>query len=192
MSDFLKGTVTPKDWAAVLGILALTVLLCVAFAVFVRGGQKDKLNEIREEDKRVMTDLAEARKNAAEIDKLEAETEKTRTVVAMFEERLPSQREIPTLVREFEDLATQAGVAFEVAPKPPVKDDRKETIPYAITTYGDFHQMVDFVNRLERYKRYLKVSDLRIEEQKQGVSKPTFTLSTYRFIQQQEQAGAAS
>jgi Tfp pilus assembly protein PilO len=192
MSDFLKGTVTPKDWAAVLGILAVTVLLCVAFTIFVRGQQKETLAGIEQDDRDVLANLAIAAENKRDIGKLEADTEKTRTVVAMFEERLPSQREIPTLVREFEDLATQAGVAFEVQPKPPVKDDRKETIPYAITTYGDFHQMVDFVNRLERYKRYLKVSDLRIEEQKQGVSKGTFTLSTYRFIQQQEQAGAAS
>ena len=192
MSDSLKGKVTPKDWAAVFGILAVTALLCVAFVFFIRGGQRKKLDEIEAADRGVLANLAVAKENQRDIGKLEAETEKTRTVVAMFEERLPSQREIPTLVREFEHLATQAGVAFEVAPKPPIKDERKETIPYEITTYGDFHQTVDFVNRLERYKRYLKVSDLRIDEQKQGVSKATFTLSTYRFIQEQEEAGAAS
>jgi Tfp pilus assembly protein PilO len=66
-----------------------------------------------------------------------------------------------------------------------------------VRAFGDFHQIVGFINRIERYERYLKISDLIINEQKQGVSEAQFKLSTYRFLQKTEaetpqQPGAAS
>ncbi|MCP4642116.1 MAG: type 4a pilus biogenesis protein PilO, partial [bacterium] len=69
-------------------------------------------------------------------------------------------------------------------PLPPVPDDqmRKETLPYKIIVHGDYHQIAGFINRLERFERYLKVSKLNIEAAKDGVSKASFELSTFRFL----------
>jgi Tfp pilus assembly protein PilO len=74
----------------------------------------------------------------------------------------------------------------ELSQMPRVTDERKETIPYSVTARGNFHQIIQFINRLERFQRYLKVSDLNIGKEDEGVAQASFTLSTYRFIQSEE------
>ena len=61
-----------------------------------------------------------------------------------------------------------------------------EVIPYKAITDGQFHQIVSFINMLERDERYLKISDLDIDEEIEGISKATFVLSTFRFLNEPE------
>ena len=185
MSDLFRGAVRSKDWMAVGIILGCTVLLCVVFVFFIRAGQEKTLLEVRARDADVMTTYAEALTKESDIEKLRRETAKIEMLVVEFDSRLPKVREIPSLMREFERIANVVGLDVELVPLPPIRDEqlRKETIPYNITVHGDFHQIAAFINQLERYKRYLQVSDLNIDEEKEHVSKGTFTLSTFRFIE---------
>ncbi len=185
MIDMLKGTVTPKDWAAVGAILAATILLMAVFVFFIHAEQEQALAALVEERRTVEADLAIAEETRANIEALEEETEMAQALVDEFERRLPHRREIPQLLEEFEGLAQEVGLDIEMTPRPRIVDMDKETIPYAITAYGDFHQIASFINRLERFERYLKVSELSISEQRQGVASATFTLSTYRFLEEQ-------
>lgn len=184
MMDFLKGTVTPKDWLATAGILSVSAILAAAFWVFVHAGQRAEIAQIKADDAQITNDLREARKFNAEIASLREETERIEKLVGDFEERLPSRREIPTLLKEFEKMAAEVEVDVELAPLARSKDARKETIPYSIVARGNYHQVANFVNRLERFKRYLKVSDLNIAPNEDGVTEARFTLNTYRFLQE--------
>lgn len=186
MMEFFKGTVTPKDWAAVGVILGITVALCAVFYLLVYRAQGTNLESIRAEDAKVVAEVQAAQKLKENIAALEAETEKMQTLVAQFEERLPESREIPTLLRQFEGFAREIGLRVQLEQLPKVTDANKETIPYSVKASGSFHDIVSFINRLERFKRYLKVSDLDMGEEEAGVSECSFTLSTYRFIQANE------
>ncbi len=184
MSDTLfRTTVTPKDWLASAFLLCLTGLLAAVFVFVIHGSQKNTLLAIEQEDKQVVADLMEAELKRSTIEKLRQEMQKTTELVSEFDKRLPSTREIATLVTRFEEMANELALRVSVTPLPVVRDERKETIPYNIKAYGDFHQIAGFINRLERFERYLKISDLRIREEKSGVSEAEFTLSTYRFIE---------
>ncbi len=183
MIDFLKGTVTPRDWAAVAGILGVTAATIITFYAMVHMSQKSELLQIQTDDKQVYGDLIQARNINAEIDALREETERTEKLVSEFEERLPSRREIPTLLKEFEKMAAEEDIDVELSPLSRSKDTRKETIPYSIVARGTYHQVASFINRLERFKRYLKISDLNIGPSLQGVTTARFTLNTYRFLQ---------
>lgn len=182
MMDFLKGKVTPKDWAINAGVLAVTAAIVVAFYATFHTGQRSKLAVVLADDKQVSADLAEAKRINSEIDGLREETAKIEKLVSDFEQRLPSHREIPTLIREFETMAAEENIEVELSPMARSQDDRKETIPYKIVAHGSFHQVASFINRLERFKRYLKVSDLSIGPAEEGVTTARFTLNTYRFI----------
>ena len=183
MMEFLKGTVTPKDWATNAGILAVTAAIVVAFYFMFHGGQRSKLAVVLADDQQVSTDLGEAKRIDSEIGALREETTKIEKLVSDFEERLPSHREIPTLLKEFETMAAEEAIDVELSPMARSEDDRKETIPYSIVAQGSFHQVASFINRLERFKRYLKISDLNIGPAEKGVTTARFTLNTYRFIQ---------
>lgn len=192
MMESLKGRVTPKDWMAVGAALGVLVAIVALYVFFIHRAQTSKLAELEQSITAIQKDLNEARAKEKNIEALRQETAKIDRLVSDFEKRLPSQREIPTLVRQFEQMANDVGLSHALKPEAPIKDERKETIPYSISTFGNFHQTASFINRLERFERYLKVSNLKIEEEKEGVSKATFTLSTYRFFAPAASARAAA
>ncbi len=183
MIDSLRGKITTKDWTAVGLILAVAVMAGAVFYFFVYGAQQKRLEAAEQSLEVVKADLANAKEIERNIAALEEETQKTQLLFDEFERRLPSEREIPTLLQEFESLADEVGLQVNLEPDRPVQEGQKEIIPYKITAFGTFHQVASFVNRLERFRRYLKISDLHIGPQKDGVSEARFTLSTFRFIE---------
>ena len=175
MIELLKGTVTPKDYAICGGIIGAIVLLAAGFYVFIYNGQQNTLTTIATKDEQIMADLRLAQETQKNIGKLREEAGKMNELVTQFEQRLPESREIPTL-----------GLKVQLSQLPRITDARKETSPYSVKAWGSFHQIVSFINRLERFQRYLKVSDLKISAEEEGVAEASFTLSTFRFIQPEE------
>ncbi len=186
MMELLKGTVTPRDWLNVAGIVAFTAVLGAAFVFLIYNPQRDSLAQITAEDNQVLANLNVARDTKRNIESLRAEAAKMQELVKQFEARLPESREIPTLLKQFEGFAGEIGLRVELSQLPRLTDEHKETIPYSVTARGNFHQIVQFINRLERFQRYLKVSDLNIGKEDEGIAQASFTLSTYRFIQSEE------
>ncbi len=188
MMDFLKGTVTPQDWAAVAGIVGATLAVAAAFYFLVYSGQQEQLLTIEADNQQVLADLTQARQVRDEIEQLREETNQIEELVTQFEQRLPSTREIPTLIRQFEMMASEEDVSVNFQDLTRNVDMRKETIPYRVVAYGNFHQITNFINRLERFRRYLKITDLNIGPEEKGIATATFTLNTYRFIKSGEDA----
>lgn len=182
MMDVLKGTITPKDWMAVGVMLAIMAAIVALYVFVVHKGQMNALDQVRAQMSSVQADLKEAQRREREIDDLRNDTRKIRQLVSDFNKRLPTEREIPNMVRQFESMANDVGLSHSLKPEVSVQDETKETIPYSVSTFGDFHQTASFINRLERFERYLKISDLKIEKEEAGVSKASFTLSTFRFL----------
>jgi len=188
MTEFLKGSITPRDWLASGGLLGFTVVLCAAFVFFVYNPLDAKLAKTAAEDQQTQADLIIAKQAERNIGSLRAEAAKMKELVTQFEERLPESREIPTLLKQFEGFAGEIGLRVELSQLPRITDAHKETIPYTVVARGNFSQIVDFINRLERFQRYLKVSDLNFGKEEEGVAHASFTLSTYRFIQPSDAA----
>lgn len=192
MLDFFKGTVTAKDWAFVGAVLGITGLLCAGFYFAVHKAQQTKLDAALVTLEDTTRELREARETKAKFAEFKIEAEKATKLVEMFEERLPEEREIPRLLEQFEKKGDDLGLSVELTQLPTMTDTNKETIPYEIVARGDFHEIVQFINLLERDQRYLKVSNLDIGEEIAGVSEATFQLSTFRFIQRTDTASVAS
>ena len=183
MLDFFKGTVTPRDWLFVGVMLAISVLLFSGFYFLVYRQQDEKLAGLRTELDGKRAEFKVALKTQRNIADLRKESQKMQRLVELFEQRLPEEREIPNLLQNFERRGDDLGLRVGLVALPTTSDARKETIPYEVTALGPFHQIVSFINLLERDERYLKVSDLDIQEEEAGVSEATFILSTFRFIQ---------
>ena len=191
MMDFFKGKITPKDWAITGGIFGVTVLLCALFYVFVYEVQVQQIAAVDASLQDAKRQLQQAREIAKNIDALREEAQKWEQLVKSFEERLPEEREIPVLLQKFESMGDKIGLRVELSQLPTIQDQRKETIPYKVVARGSFHQVANFINLLEKDKRYLKVSDLDIGPEEGGISQSTFTLSTFRFLQSAQAAAPA-
>lgn len=183
MFELFKGIVTPKDWMAVGAIIGVLVIIIALYVFVLHAGQLNELEEVTDQNTLKKADLQFALETQENIKDLKKEMTKIQNLVTIFEERLPEKSEIPRLVRQFELLGNEVGVVPDLTSRQPQKSGNKETIPYDIVVYGDFHQIVSFINRLERFERYIKISELTLSEEKERVCEAKFTLSTYRFIQ---------
>ena len=188
MTELLKGSVTQRDWMATGGVVGFTVLLCVAFVFLLYNPLDAKFAATAAANQQLQADLRVAKQAEKNIESLRAEASKMQELVTQFQQRLPDSREIPTLLKQFEGFAGDIGLRVELSQIQRVTDARKETIPYSVVARGNFSQIVGFINRLERFQRYLKVSDLNVGKEEEGVAEATFTLSTYRFIEPSEAA----
>lgn len=182
MIDFLRGKITPRDWMAIAMFLGVTAAVVGVFYYMVHTKKQDEIAAISETNTSVFADLERARTIDKEIDFYEAQIEEKQGLVREFEKRLPSNREITDLIRVFEDMAAEESIDIDLQPMKIIVTENKETIPYQIVAKGPFHDVASFINRLERYERYLKISDLSMDPYKDGISTFNFTLNTYRFI----------
>jgi Tfp pilus assembly protein PilO len=183
MMDFLKGKVLPIDWAINGAVVALTAAVGVAFAFGVVFSGGTKIEETRAKIAKVLDQVKQAKDIYGDHTRRQKQKDDMQKLVDEFKVRLPPEQEIPSLLQTFEGFGADIGLRVNLASLPRISDQRKETIPYQVKAVGNFHQIVLFINRLERYQRYFKVSDLKIGPQQMGVSEAQFTLSTYRFIE---------
>ncbi len=61
MIEILKGTVTPKDWAAVGVMVGIMVALVAIYVLFVHKHQTEALARVEAQTQAIQSDLAEAR-----------------------------------------------------------------------------------------------------------------------------------
>ena len=155
MIEFLKGTVTLKDGGIAGGIVCAAVVLVLGYWFLLHSAQEAKLQEVIASDEVVQAQLRLARDTQKNIESLRIEAAKMQELATQFEERLPESREIPDLLKQFMGLATEIGLWRELTYLPRIPDTHKETIPYSIVIKGNFHQIVSFINRLERLERVI-------------------------------------
>lgn len=192
MNDFLTGTITPRDWAFTLGIFGVAAVIVAAFYIFIHQPKREELAGILKNDEILVSDLEKARTIAATIEELRDKMRAIESLVVQFEERLPSQHEIPKLLIVFENMAAEENLEVELTSLSRSRDSRKETIPYRVITTGTFHEIIAFINQLERFKRYLKITNLEIKPIKDSRTTASFTLNTYRFIKPDESKKSAA
>ncbi|MCX8065510.1 MAG: type 4a pilus biogenesis protein PilO [Candidatus Hydrogenedentes bacterium] len=187
MIDLFKGKITYKDWivlgivcGCLVGVFALSYLV-----IFIP--QQNKISNLKTEIVELQKKIRNARNTEKNYDKLQSQAQKMDNLVKQFNERLPEQREVPKLMKQFESMGDSLGLKTQLTPLPTTTDASKEVIPYQVIARGTFNQIVSFINLLERDKRYLKISDLDIGPEKGGICEAKFTLSTFRFVEKEEE-----
>lgn len=192
MLDFFRGTVTRRDWAFVLGMLAVIALVIALFVFFVYKKQQEQMDVLQGEIQKKSAELAEAQRNAANIEELRALERYTEALSEQLRQRLPDEREFLSFLQTLESISADHDLAISFKPGNPKKDPFKETSPYTVTARGEFHKILRFINDLECYERYVRVDDIDIKYVEAGVSEAKFVVSTFRFIEPESETAAQS
>ncbi len=185
MIDLFRGKITPKDWAVFGLVLLVVIALFIGAYLLIFTPQRNKINQIQAEIKDLQKKISDAKKTVENFDKLQNQAKKMDNLVELFKSRLPDKREVPQLMKQLEKMGDSLGLKTQLTPLPSVIDLSKEVIPYQVIAKGSFHQIVAFINLLEKDQRYLKISDLDIGPEKAGICEAKFVLSTFRFIEQE-------
>lgn len=146
--------------------------------------QRDQLATLKADYEKRSTELARARATVSDLPRFEAEYERLHERWAMAAELLPTDRQMPALLRKITLAAQQTGVDFVVFRPTEVRPEQHYTeLPLQISVYGEYHKIGSFVAELANMRRIVTVANLHLKNHTGASSTATtaaeFTASAY-------------
>src|SRR5262245_62008389 len=144
-----------------------------------------------------LTDLraqvVKAQADEANLRQIKLQVEALRKRLEAAKERLPSERELPILYRQINDLAAQSGVAV-ARWKVEKTEDRSvyNEIPIRFFVEAPYHRLGTFFERLGRMPRVVTLEDFKLNanDKPTGSVRAELMLATYVF--REEPSGPAA
>lgn len=165
-------------------LVLLAVLLALPLSSYwlVFRPQNAEIAQARREIDHKRALLDKLRQVTAQNEDLQRANEDVAQAIEAIEARLPSSKEVDTIVRQVSELAVSVGLqppAMESAKPLPAALYHEQ--PLTMTISGDFHAFYEFLLRLEQLPRITRIPDLSIKraEDVDGHMKAEFTLSIY-------------
>jgi len=101
-----------------------------------------------------------------------------------LKDRLPGEKEIPTLYRTVSDAATASGLGVALfQPRPPVVRDYYSEIPIALNAEAGYHEFGEFFERVAKMARVVNITEIKLS----GLNRPRIpvraelVLATYMY-----------
>ncbi len=167
----------------ILWFLAVLVI-GIGFYYLVYAPKSAEINAASQELKRAKDELVRLQAQAARKEMIERRLKDLQQQVKETEAKLPSSREIPTLLVQLEGLASQSGANLTlIRPGPPASGGAGTTQPgrtgapaaaaqsqalglqqfsLELTAEGTFDVVESFVRGIENFPRFIAMSDLKI------------------------------
>ncbi len=126
--------------------------------------QQGKVQALRADFERKSTDLARARTTVADLPRFEAEYHQLHDQWALAAELLPTDRDLPALLRKITLAGEQTGVTFVMfRPMSPKSETYYSEMPFQIAVQGGYHQVGSFLAELANLRRIVTVSSVRLK-----------------------------
>lgn len=160
---------------ALLGGAAYFLLLAPALSrVDALRGQEASLRRELLQNRAIVADIVRFRREAAELEKR----------LAILTERLPNEKEMPSLYRTLSDGAFQSGLSVSLfQPKEPKVHDYYSEIPIVVTAETGYHQLGEFFTRVAGLTRVVTVDTLKLTglNRAKNALRAELTLATYTY-----------
>lgn len=153
-------------------VLVVTALLLgLAFAYFATSvvpfcyrPREAKVRALRERVARLVTEVEQAKRTAANLPRLEQEMDVLHARWEQATNLLPPEKEVAALLRKVTVAGHQAGVEFLVfEPSTPVPKTFYTEHPVSVKVRGGYHDFGTFLARLANMTRIVNVSDLDLK-----------------------------
>lgn len=163
-------------------LLAILLAMPLSSYWLVFRPQNEEIEQAEREIEHKRAMLEKLQVATSRNDTLEGANEEIRQGITAIEERLPSGKEIGTIVREVSRLAIESGLEQPgMTSGVPVKGSLYWEQPINMTLKGDFDGFYEFLLALEQMPRITRIPDMEIERSKDrdGHLEAEFTLSIY-------------
>jgi type IV pilus assembly protein PilO len=174
----LKNPATQKiALSALLSIGVLAIFFATHYLPFGFLPQKERIDALKTEYDNKSAELSRARATVADLPRFEAEYERMHERWAKAAELLPTDRQMPVLLRKITLSAQQTGVQFVMFRPQDVRAQQHYTeLPLALSVFGGYHQVGSFIAELANMRRIITVSNLQIKANVKSEN-PTETVS---------------
>ena len=166
--------------------------LPVAAYFFVFEPVNGQIDQVRRENAIKQAKL-EKLEVARHIKDLGDEIAKLDEAIAMFEAKLPAEKEVEVILREVWQLASERGLRpRSIRTGKPVRSPMYNELPIKMEILGDFDGFYAFLLDLERLDRITRIPDIKLEKlpDTEGHMKAAFTLSIFFEPQATTEPGA--
>ena len=173
----------PKPQKIALGAMGLAVIGAAAYFLLI-SPLETKVSQLRTQEASLQRDLAQNRAIVADLAKYRKEAAEIEVKINALKEKLPSDREIPSLYRTLSDAGTQAGLAVSLfQPREAAVREYYAEIPITVSAEGSYHRLGEFFERVARLPRVVTVKEFKLS----AGSRPgnpvlaQLTLATYQY-----------
>jgi len=180
LQSFIDGPKLPK---VVLGLVGLVAIIAVGYFFLISPVQA-QIAELTQRRGQVTAEVTQARAQVAEIERFRREIAELEKRLALLRDRLPSEKETPTLYRAVSTAAEQVGLGVSLfQPREPRPKDVVSEIPIVVTAEGSYHQLAKFFERVAALPRVVNVNDFKMTGQPKAKNsmKADLTLATYMY-----------
>ena len=173
----------PKPQKIVLGIFGLVIIGAASYFLLL-SPLDTKLAQLRAQNASLGDEVVKARALVADLARTRREMAELEVKVAILKDRLPSERELPTLYRSLHDAGTQAGLGVALfQPREGQVKDYYVEIPIAVNAEASYHQLGEFLERLARLPRVVTLREMRLASTNRPgrAVRSELTLATYQY-----------
>ena len=137
-----------------------------------------KIKTLKADFEKKSNDLARARQSVADLPRFQAEFAALHERYEMAAELLPTEKEMPGVLRRLTLAGQQCGVQFEsFRPDPEVRKDHYTEVPIQLKIVGGYHQVGQFLAEIANMPRIMKVSNLQVATNPRKDDDETMTTS---------------
>jgi type IV pilus assembly protein PilO len=161
----LKSPAAQKALLAIVaGVACLAVYFCTHFLPFTFPNTQTRYKELKAEYDKKSTELSRARATVADLPRFEAEYAQLHQHWLETAELLPTERQLPALMRKITLAAQQNGVGFMAFRPGGAKAEEHYTeTPLELQIYGNYHQVGSFLADMANMRRIVTVSNLKLK-----------------------------
>jgi type IV pilus assembly protein PilO len=142
---------------------------------------KEKINVLREEVKKLDLEIQKYEDMARKTTILEAQMRQRQEFLERVKEILPSEKEIPDILRQISDLAKEHNlevITFE--PEKEIPQNYYNIIPLKMEIQGRFSNVLNFLNSIENLQRLIALSNVKFQVKKNQLD-AVVTFHTYKY-----------
>jgi type IV pilus assembly protein PilO len=180
LQSFVDGPKLPK---VILGIVGVVAILAIGYFLLISPVQV-RVDALVARRAQVTAELHQVRAQVAEIERFRREIAELEKRLALLKDRLPSEKETPTLYRAVSTAAEQSGLGVALfQPKAAVPKDVVMEIPITITAQGSYHQLAKFFERVAALPRLVNVNEFKLTGlgKSKDSMKADLTLATFMY-----------
>jgi len=180
LQNFVDGPKLPK---VVLGVFGLVALAVASYFLLIAPIQ-ERIAALVQRKTQATTEVNQARAQVAEIDRFRRENAELEKKLVLLRDRLPSEKETPTLYRALSSAAEQSGLGVSLfQPREARAKDVVNEIPIILAAEGSYHQVAKFFERVAALPRVVTVNDFKMSGlgKARNSMKVDLTLATYMY-----------
>jgi type IV pilus assembly protein PilO len=166
-------------------VIIVALLILVLFYFFSYSKNSSRIATMKDELASRNAQIEQARLAAVRIDELRAELDELLKQWERVKQMLPSERELPELLKSLTNVGNRSGVTFELfRPLPISPVEFYAEMPIEMRVRGGYHEIGTFLSAIANLPRIVNVRDLIMQRAEKKKVELSFSAVTYLLTEE--------